>query len=211
MGKDKFRKFAAMVLISLILFLYSYLDYSRNVRKDARAVGPLVAALKDENRHVRKEAAWALAVEPPIAALKGKDWSVREEAARALVKVGSPAVGPLIAALEDGNPNVREKAARALGGIKDARAVEPLIAALKDRKLEIVAGAYAFFIRRGEPGSEYILIEALNKFGYGSMAEDFLNCGNSKLKKAAIKWAKRNDYLIIPSREARNGPVWGIE
>ena len=38
---------------------------------------------------------------------------------------------PLIAALKDENPGVRTEAAKALGEIGDARAVQPLIEALK--------------------------------------------------------------------------------
>ncbi len=60
-----------------------------------------------------------------------KDDKVRQAAAEALVKIGAPAVEPLIAALQDKNKDVRRAAAEALGKIRDTRAVEPLIAALK--------------------------------------------------------------------------------
>ncbi len=76
---------------------------------DARAVGPLIAALNDENNQVR----WC--------------------AAKALGNLGDArAVGPLIAALNDENDVVRQYAAEALGllGWMPA-AVEPLVAALK--------------------------------------------------------------------------------
>jgi HEAT repeat protein len=108
---------------------------------DARAVEPLIAALKDKNSGIRYGAAGALgeigdarAVEPLIAALKDKHPVVRETAAEALGEIGDArAVEPLIAALKDKGPGVLEKAAEALGEIGDARAVEPLIAALKDK------------------------------------------------------------------------------
>jgi HEAT repeat protein len=97
------------------------------------------------------------AVEPLIAALRDEDWRVREVAASALGKIGDErAVKPLIIALGDKDEaaskfglffedipqtavffevkdwRVRAAAASALGKIGDKRAVEPLIAALRD-------------------------------------------------------------------------------
>ena len=100
----------------------------------------------------------ARAVEPLIAALKDGDWDVRQFAAKALGKIGDArAVEPLIATLKDSNKDVCKKAADALDEVgwqagKDevsaaywigkqnwgecvklgALAVEPLIAALTD-------------------------------------------------------------------------------
>ena len=68
---------------------------------------------------------------------------------------------------------------------------------MKDNNLEVVAGAYPFFIRRGEGGTEAVLIKALNKYGTKKMAEDFLNCGNYQLESAAFSWASRRGYTII--------------
>ena len=107
--------------------------------RDARAVDPLIAALKDQNMYACKAAAGALgqigdprAVEPLIAALSNENGDVRKAAAGALVKIGVPAVEPLIAVLR-WDKDVRQAAAGALGQIGDARAVEPLITALKDK------------------------------------------------------------------------------
>ena len=98
----------------------------------APAVKPLIEALKDLN--VRSGAAKALgeikdvrAIDPLIAVLGDED-----NAVEALGKIGAPAVEPLIAALRDEDWYVRENAAEALGETKDARAVKPLIEALKD-------------------------------------------------------------------------------
>ena len=106
---------------------------------DARAVEPLIAALKDSDSSVRQRAAEALgklrdtrAVEPLITALKDRDSYVRQRAADALDKIGAPAIELFITALKDSDSDVRQRAAEALWQIGDARAVEPLIAALKD-------------------------------------------------------------------------------
>jgi HEAT repeat protein len=68
-----------------------------------------------------------------VAALKDPYSKVRKAAAEALVQIGAPAVEPFMAALKDESWSVRRTAAEALGQIGDARAVEPLTAALKDR------------------------------------------------------------------------------
>lgn len=185
--------------------------------KDARGVEPLIGPLKDENKEVRVEAVKALgqikdgrAADPLIAALKDKNYDVRWAAETALERIGEPAVGPLIGALGEKDPSFRRSVAKALGEIKDARAVEVLIAALRDKNLEIVAGAYAFFIRRGEPGTKTILIEALNNYGNSSMAADFLNSGDSQLTEAGRNWATIHNYNILQLPPGvGGGPKWG--
>ena len=100
----------------------------------ALAVGPLIDALKDEDKHVRDDAIEVLgvfgdarAVEPLIDVLHDEDKYVRGYASRALGVFGDPrAVEPLIGALHDQNASVRVAAAEALGQIDDARAVKAL-------------------------------------------------------------------------------------
>ena len=107
--------------------------------RDARAVGPLITALKnDELSGVRWKAAEALskigapAVEALIGALQHHDDDVRWKAAIALGEIGDPrAVGPLIALLCDEDRFVKGRAAHALGLIGEV-AVDPLIHALQE-------------------------------------------------------------------------------
>jgi hypothetical protein len=113
----------------------------------------------------------------------------------------------LIQDLKDKDFFVRRNAAYALGEIRDARAAEPLIAALKDKNLEIIAGAYDFFIRRGAAGAE--LVEALDKYGTKAMAEDFTNSGNNPLEEAGRKWAGKHGYEIHTQPGSYTGPIWG--
>lgn len=111
-----------------------------NNLKDARAVDPLIKALKDENKEIRKAAINALgdikdkrAVEPLIGALKDENKDVRMFVPASLVTVGDiRAVGPLITALKDKYWYVRINSARALGNLGDKTAAEPLIEALKN-------------------------------------------------------------------------------
>lgn len=65
---------------------------------------------------------------------------------------------------------------------------EVLLAAFKEQKLSVVAGAYQFFICRDIPNSEDVLIKALNKYGHFGMAEDFINSHNGKLAYAGHVW-----------------------
>ena len=113
------------------------------------AVKPLIAALKDKNREVRKNAARTLgeikdrrAVKPLIAVLDEEDKDFREIVAEALGRIKDPrAVETLIYILgsQDEDENVRWKAAAALGRMKDPRSVETLITALKDKSKDIRA------------------------------------------------------------------------
>jgi HEAT repeat protein len=116
---------------------------------DARAIGALVEALKDEYL-VREGAEEALreigderAVGPLIQVLKDEDYQVRKVAAKILGEIADArAVEPLIQALRDEDPGVRVTAAEALGEIGHEMAVEPLIQALKD-KYEVIRGRAA--------------------------------------------------------------------
>jgi len=122
--------------------------------KDAKAVEPLIQALKDEDYFVREAAARALgeikdkrAVEPLLEALGDEWWNVRLDAAMALGKIGdAKAVEPLIKALKDRNETVRGSAAKALGEIGEP-VVEPLIQALKDES-SMVRKAAARILKR---------------------------------------------------------------
>jgi HEAT repeat protein len=173
--------------------------------KDPRAVDPLIALLKDPNTDsfVLLSAARVLgnikdprAIDPLIARLKEPGNNVPWYAA-ALGGIGTPAVEPLIAALKNSNSDVREREALALGEINDPEAINFLLAAWKARDFHVIVGADSFFIKRGEPGSEDLLIEALDKFANVGMVEDFLNSGNAKLGDAARAWATSRGFPIM--------------
>lgn len=185
---------------------------------DDRAVNPLITSLKDKWSAVRMAAADALAiikdipsVDPLISALQDEDPYVRKQVALALGEIqDNKAIVPLIATMKDEEIEVRFAAAKALGEFQDSQAVNTLIIALQNKDLEIIAGAYAFYINRGEVGSETLLIDALNNYGTNQMAEDFLNCGNPLLIEAANEWADSNGYYIYTSSIIdSNRPLWG--
>lgn len=185
--------------------------------KDPNAVEPLVAVLKkDKDREVRWRAEDALvnigapSVEPLVKMLKDDSWRVRRRAVRTLGKIRDPrAIAPLVALMKtDDDCYVRKYAARAIGEINDTRANEILISALRNKDWQVIEGAYRFYIRRGEPGSEAVLIEALNKSWNKTMVIDFLNSGNRQLGEAAAECAKKRGYTT-PSTVDWIVPKWG--
>lgn len=119
--------------------------------KEKGDVNGLIAALKDKNYILRKDAAQALgeladprAIEQLVSALQyrglsaDKDLPVRVAAAIALGKLGDPqAIEPLVAILQGrkfapGDVPVRSAIVTALGDLANPLVVEPLITALKD-------------------------------------------------------------------------------
>ena len=185
--------------------------------KDTRVVVPLINALKDTDSYVRGQAAWELgeirdaqAVPQLISVLGNDDFVyVRFEAARALGKIKDVrSVQPLINALKDEARDIREEAAEALIEIGNP-ATDQMLQALKEKNVRAVANGYYFFICTGEPDSEPMLIESLDKFGTKNMALDFVQCGNIHLKEAAYKWAESHRYKIEEHMEAGSSPKWG--
>lgn len=154
----------------------------------ARAVPPLVAALKDSDDGVRQRAAEALgeigdarAVEPLVVALKDSDYRVCSAAARALVKIGPPSVKALIAVLKYNDSYVRQQTVEALGEIGDARAVPPLLAALKD----------------SDGGVRWVVAEALGKIGDARAVEPLVSAlkdSDHEVRWAAASALKKFNY-----------------
>jgi len=178
-------------------------------RKDPRGVAPLVSALKeDSNWGVRIAAEEALvkigapSAGPLVQILKDdKDSFVRRRAARALKELSDTCDPRALknAAQQDIDRCVRRFVARALAAIKDPVVTEFLDDAMKKKNLEIISAAYAYYIRKGEPGSEEVLIEALHEGSYDKkLVFDFAYCGNEKLKQAADEIARKRGYGAPP-------------
>src|SRR6266545_6480532 len=102
--------------------------------KDARAVEPLLTRLADQSSDVRRHAARALEAmgwqpeNPTHRAL----WAIAAGRFEAVVVAGVAAVEPLVATLTIDDTTLRVGVARALGELGDARAIEPLAAALTE-------------------------------------------------------------------------------
>jgi HEAT repeat protein len=139
---------------------------------DPRAAEPLISALKDGDDQQRIEATEALrklgaaAVEPLIAALQAPVFAALQDKfpvvpgiAELMTHMGPEAVEALIAHLEDDNVGARRWAAVVLGEMKDAQAVEPLIAALQGEDDNVREAAANALERIGGPEAERALAE----------------------------------------------------
>ncbi len=90
--------------------------------------------------------------------------------------------------------------------LKDPEVAEFLDDAMKKKNLEIVSAAYAYYIKKGEAGTEDVLIEALQEGCYEKkMVFDFAYCGNEKLKQAADEIAKKGDIQWLQIGQDPNG------
>ncbi len=137
------------------------------------AARPLISvALFDGNAEVRQAATEALrklgaaAVEPLIAALQAPVFAALQDKvpvvpgiAELMTHMGPEAVEALIAHLEDDNVGARRWAAVVLGEMKDAQAVEPLIAALQGEDDNVREAAANALERIGGPEAERALAE----------------------------------------------------
>jgi len=109
---------AVVVLISL-----SFLFATANLEKATAEGGDASETLPE--------------VKKRLVRLSSSDFAERQAAEDELVKIGHPAVLPLIAMLKDENGVARLAAAQVLGEIGDARAVQPILMALKNEELDV--------------------------------------------------------------------------
>jgi len=186
-------------------------------KKDPRGVSSLVSVLRtDKKWEVRLAAEDSLvkigspSAEALLKVIREEQTCMpRRRAARALTEIHDPCSAETLmkASAEDPDCCVRKFAARALGEINDPKAAKYLDAAMKRKNLEIVSGAYRYYIRKGEHGTEDFLVEAMQKCFYDkTMVLDFVGCENEKLKQAAEKIATDHGYALTPDW---SGPKWG--
>lgn len=195
--------------------------------KDVRAVKPLITALPDNDVAFSMDASIALAnigvpaVEQLIAELRSSNTQAIRMASRTLGLIKDPrSVQALIAVIKYNDTYVGREAFLGLsdmGNVASSMLESFLLAALKDQDLKVIASCYDYFVWRGEVGTEPALIAALNLYGdaYGNydaygdvgIATCFLNCGNEKLKSAAISWGAGNAFQLITVPCTRAG-IW---
>jgi hypothetical protein len=129
------------------------------------AVEPLIKVLSSKDPEIRENAAITLgkikderAIDPLIKLLTDEEWEVESAATSALVEIGEPVVEPLIFILQDKNEDVflRMKVIAVLAGIKDERAIQPMIRVLKEEP-ELQADLGYHLGLMGEPAVEPLI------------------------------------------------------
>jgi HEAT repeat protein len=185
---------------------------------DARAVDALIKALADPDEAVEWNAIASLgevkdarAIFPLTKVLNNLDEQVRSrtEAADALAKIGdAAAVNALIEAAMAEDNSVKRHAAKALDSMDHPAATQFLTESLSQGRIAVVAGAYRYFVQKGDSSTESALVEALQKFGDEDMAVDFLYCGNSTLAEAAHHWFSKMGYEE-PEQPEQKFMIWG--
>jgi HEAT repeat protein len=134
-----------------------------------------------------------------------------------LAEIGKPAVDELVslaqkpyASLPPSKQKQWANTAYALSTIAKLNpgATSTLVAALHRRDYDLIARFSLFFIMLGKPGSEDVLIEALNTRGGSEMTLFFLNSGNPKLDRAARAWAASHGFTITFAPGA-SPSTWG--
>lgn len=84
-----------------------------------------------------------------------------------------------------------------LNDIRDAGARPFLEEALAVEDIPVIVKAHDFFVWPGKPGTEQILIKALESSDGPGMAATLLNSGNSALAAAARDWASKRGYRVM--------------
>lgn len=129
------------------------------------AVEPLIKVLNSKDPEIRENAAITLgkikderAIDPLIKLLTDEEWEVESAVTSALVEIGEPAVEPLVFILQDKNGDVflRMKVIAVLAGIKDERAIQPMIRVLKEEP-ELQADLGYRLGLMGEPAVEPLI------------------------------------------------------
>lgn len=140
--------------------------------------------------------------------------SVQLEAMDVLAEAGRPAVDPLVAwarkdpiSLSDRERRIQGSAELALAtiGARSAKAVAPLLAALRRRDYGLIADLAGFYIQLGLGEKE--LVAGLDSQGDIPYLFDLISSGNRRLDRAAREWAPRHGYTITGQQ---GGPgAWG--
>ena len=134
---------------------------------NGKAVDSLIQALKDPTPEVRYAAKWALEyIDAPaskfVHALKDEDRLVRRTAAFAIAERGDSLANKLLfKILRNGNRDERVRAARALGKTGDLRAVEVLISLLNEKDRVISEAAVEALGELGDPRAIKPLLDIL--------------------------------------------------
>jgi HEAT repeat protein len=137
-----------------------------------------------------------------IAAMRDEDHEVMRQAGYALTKLGQAAVGPLIQLLERESGQIQQAAADALGIIGDPQAIEPLIAALKSRDSFLQIAVAKALSRFDDPRVAAPLVQALEE----SSTAAFFYGVREEAEVALVKMGRRAiESFLVALRDPNAG------
>lgn len=180
--------------------------------RDGRAIKPIVGALNDPDTDVRRGAAgslWSLLnPQEQISFLSGPKEQLEPKGLKYTGKLKPGIEKPLVKALTDEDVEVRFNAANTVENFSNPGIIDALMKALKRGDVAVVGGADRFFIARGIPKSEPLLIKALELRNVAVLAGDMLGSGNPKLEEAAREWERspKATQRLFPGKNALK---WG--
>lgn len=186
---------------------------------NSEAIKPLFNVILEKDTHLHEEIFEAFSrlgdagIGALIASFKIPDKDVKVGAAKKLIEIGEPAVNSLIFALKEEDYSIRWLSAATLCKLSHLPLVKRLVSEIDDdiseEDIEMASWAYPFYILMGVPGSDEIMVKALEKYGDEVMAEDFMNCGNKILADAAYKWAEDNGFEVEQKESTVGTLKWG--
>jgi HEAT repeat protein len=205
-------------------FVRTYAAVGLGESKDARAIPALVRHLGDEygeSSSLQFEVGQALnkigpqGVTAVLDAAKNGNERTRSGAVNALGNSSDPRALPaLLQLLHDKSHEVRSSVGFFLAFMSlDDSAHKYLSEAVQKKDLVVVEAAMPYYINRGIPGSEPVLIAAMNAPETESnltVPNLFLNSGNPTLEQAARKWADKHGWSV--SKEKSENTIqqrWG--
>lgn len=202
------RSMAAMMLIEV---------------KDPRVIRALIQVLGDESWEVRDAAITALqvqgaedALESLLPMLDDPDTAVAWSAVHAIATIGGEKAADVL--IEQFNSTTDKRKHGYLGSalteLNDPRADAILHKAVEQKDLDIIQSAFRYFIRKGIPDSEPVLIEALENaddwMRAHEMACAFILSENEALKKAGRQYLnERYDPDKPVDTTHRRVVLWG--
>ena len=147
--------------------------HKKEVERDVAEVRELMHVMLNGDIYTSLQASKALgtvgapAVGPLMRALNAVDSDTRWVVAMALARVGNDAVEPLIGVVETADDGITNPAAWALAEIGDPRAVDPLVAVLRDNHRSECCRALtaAALLKLGDPTGIARVQEAFDLLG----------------------------------------------
>jgi hypothetical protein len=134
----------------------------------------------------------------------------QSRAIEVLVGLGAAGIDALVATMSDNRKCLGFFfSARTLAEAPSAIVHAQLASVLRERRLMVIRNLIDYYLYRGIPGSESVLIEAFWLDADVGTATRFLNSGNAALESCARRYAAQNGYSISKTTAGVRAMGWG--